>query len=207
MYFARVKYMAKKVKGLKSEEKILHAGFLSIAQHGFYKTTFQTISTISKMSDSSIVKVFGSKKNIFPMVAEFAWKGAIERTLESIQDKAPQSREEWLESYMEASIEIFTENKQTQAFYMNFYCHSLYDAKVLKLHQTIKKEAWNRIAEFLNPDFDDNTKQLHARYIHDKLTGLLLNHSIDQDEEQIHREKRLLVAWIACSSHRLGSGR
>lgn len=179
-----------------SEQAILEAGYLSIARLGYHKTTFESIADISGFSQATVVKVFKSKRNIFPIVAEHTWKIAIEKTLEALQIVASNDSKNMLRAYIEISIEHFYSTEEMPAFYMNFYSHSLYDEKIKKLNLVIKTTAAARIAGFLGDQLSEADRLTKAHYIHSSLTGLLLNYCVEKNYEKLIQDKDLLIQEV-----------
>lgn len=185
--------MAKKAKGISSENKILEAAFVSIAKHGLHKTTFQTISEISSFSQASIVKVFKNKNNIFPIVANYIWKDALEETSHYLESQRPKNEKESIKAYADQSINYFLKKEYLPDFYMNFYYMGMYNEEIRTLNLQIKGRAIERLGGILFSKNKKSERESKAQYIHNLMTGLLLNYCIEKNKAKL---KKYRDQWI-----------
>lgn len=198
--------MKKLSKGERTYQKIVDGAFVCIARDGYHATTFQTIADEVKLSQPLMVRYFGSKEQIFPVVIEHFLalaRAQTESALKEIEGKA--SATEKLKKYIDTSFVIFLSKPQMQKFYMAIYSHSHYDDKIRKINMAIKSGAIQRIVSILNEGISNkefalsHPPEIVARVIHNTLTGLLLNCVIEGKQTRqdlIKGMQAMIDSWI-----------
>jgi len=155
-------------KGQRTRIHILKAAFECMARDGYYRTTFQTIADYTNLSQPLIVKVFGSRENIFPVVAEALLTRATQLTeghLESLKSKSSASK---MEAYFEISLKMLQAHPLLAKFYINIYYLATYEPRIRKFNQIMRTQALERLTKLLGD-------QHRAEMVHNQLTGFILN--------------------------------
>lgn len=154
-------------KGERTRRHVIESAYLGIARDGYYRTTFQSIADRAKISQPLVVKIFGSKNKIFPVVAQEIFGVATVLTVEHLRKISTKSSRQRLEAYLEVTTSLFLDNPDLGAFYMNLYSLAAYDLEIQKILTAMRSQALGRLQELLGHAED-------AVRFHDQLTGAIL---------------------------------
>lgn len=172
-------------KGERTRLQIIETTYKCIALYGFQKSTFERISDDSGFSQATIVKTFKTRSNMFHVVNEHLWTIAAQKTLQSLETVESKSPVERLRAYLDVSLNHFLADPLMSRFYLSFYHQSLIDQSVREFHLFLKQAAQERIEKLLTTSKPKVKRaKIKAHLIHNLLSGVLLNHSIEGDEKK-----------------------
>lgn len=175
-------------KGERTRRHVIESAYLCISRDGYHRTTFQTIADRAKISQPLVVKIFGSKERIFPIVAQEIFAAATALTVEHLRKIPTKSQRQRLEAYIEVTATLFLDNPDLRGFFMNLYSLAAYEREIQKILTAMRAQALGRLQELTgHPE--------NAIRFHDQLTGAILNSiALEENWNIAELKSRLLPA-------------